>query len=58
VGAVTYLTVLSFMDSSSFFMIIAGSAVVCFFIVQFLEEPEGQMSEILPDGTVQLINVA
>jgi NNP family nitrate/nitrite transporter-like MFS transporter len=58
VGAVTYLTVLSFVDTSTFFMVIAASAAVCFAVVQFLEEPEGQMTEVLPDGTVQLIDVA
>lgn len=58
VGAVTYLTVLSFVDSSTFFLVIAGSAALCFIVVQFLDEPEGQMSEVLPDGTVQLIDVA
>jgi hypothetical protein len=26
-------------------------------VVLFLEEPEGQMAEVLPDGTVQLIDV-
>ncbi len=59
VGGVTYLTVLSFVDNSTFFLVIAASAAVCFFIVQFLlEEPSGQMREVLPDGTVQLIDVA
>ncbi|MEH6589853.1 MAG: NarK family nitrate/nitrite MFS transporter [Halioglobus sp.] len=58
VGGVTYLTVLSFVDSSTFFMVIAASAVLCFAVVQLLDEPEGQMTEVLPDGTVQLINVA
>jgi MFS transporter, NNP family, nitrate/nitrite transporter len=58
VGGVTYLTVLSFVDSSTFFMVIAASAVVCFAVVQLLDEPEGQMTEVLPDGTVQLIDVA
>lgn len=58
VGAVTYLTILSFVDASTFFMVIAASAAICFVIVQFIEEPEGQMQEVLPDGTVQLIDVA
>ncbi|QFU74302.1 NarK family nitrate/nitrite MFS transporter [Halioglobus maricola] len=58
VGAVTYLTVLSFVDASTFFTIIAASAAVCFVIVQFIDEPAGQMQEVLPDGTVQLIDVA
>ncbi|MEH6569319.1 MAG: NarK family nitrate/nitrite MFS transporter [Halioglobus sp.] len=57
VGAVTYLTVLSFVDTSTFFTIIAGSAAICFFIVQFIEEPAGHQSEVLPDGTVQLIEL-
>jgi len=26
-------------------------------LVQLLEEPEGHMTEVLPDGTVQLIEV-
>ncbi|WP_293266378.1 NarK family nitrate/nitrite MFS transporter [Neptunomonas sp.] len=57
VGAVCYLTVLSFVDYSTFFMVIGGSAVVAFLFVQFMDEPSGQMAEILPDGTVQLIDV-
>jgi NNP family nitrate/nitrite transporter-like MFS transporter len=57
VGAVTYLTILSFVDYSTFFMLIAASAGLIFLLVLFLEEPEGKMAEILPDGTVQLIDV-
>lgn len=57
VGAVCYLTVLSFVDYSTFFMVIGASAGVAFLLVQFMDEPSGQMAEVLPDGTVQLINV-
>jgi NNP family nitrate/nitrite transporter-like MFS transporter len=57
VGAVTYLTVLSFVDPSTFFMVIAASAAVCFAIVQFLDEPRGWMRETLPDGSVELIEL-
>lgn len=57
VGAVTYLTILSFVDTSTFFTIIAGSAAVCFIIVQFIDEPSGHQSEVLPDGTVHLIEL-
>ncbi|MCP5161476.1 MAG: NarK family nitrate/nitrite MFS transporter [Hahellaceae bacterium] len=57
VGGVTFLTVLSFVDASTFFMVIAGAAAVCFFFVQFLEEPEGHMAEVMEDGSVQLIQV-
>jgi NNP family nitrate/nitrite transporter-like MFS transporter len=58
VGAVTYLTILSFVDYSTFFMLIAASSGLIFLLVMFLDEPQGKMSEILPDGTVQLIDVS
>jgi NNP family nitrate/nitrite transporter-like MFS transporter len=58
VGGVTFLTVLSFVDSSTFFMTIAAAAGVCFILVQFLDEPSGHMAEVLPDGSVELIDVA
>ena len=57
VGAVTFLTCYSFVDTSQFFMIIAAAAVINLVMVQFIEEPAGHMHEVLPDGTVQLINV-
>ena len=57
VGAVTYLTALSFVDYSTFFLLIAASAGLVFLLVIFLEEPEGKMAEVLPDGTVELIDV-
>lgn len=58
VGGVTFLTVYSFVDTSTFFMVIAGAAAICFCLVQFLDEPSGHMHEILPDGSVQLIEVS
>ena len=57
VGGVTFLTIYSFVDTSTFFMLIAASAVCCLILVQFIEEPKGHMHEVLPDGTVQLIEV-
>ncbi|MBS3798035.1 MULTISPECIES: NarK family nitrate/nitrite MFS transporter [unclassified Pseudoalteromonas] len=57
VGGVTYLTILSFVDYSTFFLVIAASAVFGFFIAMMLDEPKGQMAETMPDGTVHLINV-
>ena len=57
VGAVTFLTIYSFVEASTFFMIIGGSALAVFIIVQFLEEPEGHMTEVLEDGTVQKIEL-
>jgi NNP family nitrate/nitrite transporter-like MFS transporter len=58
VGAVSFLTVFSFVAPQVFFMVIAGAAVVTLVIVAlFLDEPEGHMAEVLPDGTVQMIEV-
>lgn len=57
VGGVLFLTVLSFVSPSTFFLVIACTGVVCLGAVQILDEPSGQMAEVLPDGTVQLIDV-
>tara|TARA_R110001592_G_scaffold81050_1_gene240814 strand:+ start:20081 stop:21556 length:1476 start_codon:yes stop_codon:yes gene_type:complete len=57
VGAVTYLTILSFVDYSTFFMVIGASALIVFFIAMCMDEPKGQISEVLPDGTVHMIDV-
>jgi NNP family nitrate/nitrite transporter-like MFS transporter len=58
VGAVAFLTVYSFADPSTFFLVIASAAIATLVAVQFLEEPKGQTAEIMPDGTVQMIDVA
>lgn len=59
VGAVTFLTVYSFVDPSTFFLVIAGAAIATLIVVAlFMEEPSGHMAEILPDGTVQMIEVS
>lgn len=58
VGAVSFLTVLSFVSPQIFFMVIAAAALVTLVAVAlFLEEPAGHMAEVLPDGTVQMIEV-
>lgn len=57
VGAVTFLTVYSFVDTGTFFLVIGASALVVLGIVQFLEEPEGHMTEVAEDGTVQQIEL-
>ena len=58
VGAVSFLTVLSFVSPQTFFMVIGGSAIVILLIVAvFMDEPQGQMAEIMPDGTVKMIDV-
>ncbi|MFV1998105.1 MAG: NarK family nitrate/nitrite MFS transporter [Acidiferrobacterales bacterium] len=59
VGAVSFLTVLSFAAPQVFFLVIAGAAVISLLAVAlFLDEPKGQMAEVLPDGTVQMIDVS
>jgi len=58
VGAVVYLTVLSFVDYQTFFFVIAGTAVLGFVTLLFMEEPKGHMAEIREDGSVELINVS
>lgn len=57
VGAVTFLTVLSLVSAQTFFLVIATTAVVTMIAVQFMDEPKGQMAEILPNGMVQIIDV-
>jgi len=58
VGAVMFLTVNSLVDYDVFFLVIGVvAAFVLTLIIFFLEEPEGQMTEVMPDGTVQMIDV-
>jgi NNP family nitrate/nitrite transporter-like MFS transporter len=57
VGAVCYLTVLSFVSYSIFFWVIAVSAFVGLMMLFFMKEPKGNMAEIMPDGSVELIKV-
>ncbi len=58
VGAVMFLTVNSLVDYNQFFLFIGIiSAFVFALILFFLEEPKGQITEVMPDGTVQLIEV-
>ena len=58
VGAVVFLTVLSFVSPQVFFLVIAGTAVLALAVVLWVvRDPKGQTAEILPDGTVQLIDV-
>ena len=60
VGAVTFLTVFSFVTNPQIFFIVIGvSAILILAIVTFfMDEPKGHMAELLPDGTVQMIEVS
>ena len=57
VGAVIYLIIYAMVPASTFFLVIAATAVLGFLVLLFLEEPKGQIAEIGEDGTVQLITV-
>lgn len=57
VGAVLFLTVLSFVSPSVFFLVIASGALIVLVVVQFIEEPSGHMAEVQEDGTVEMIEV-
>ena len=58
VGAVVYLTVLSMVDYSTFFSVIAGTAVIGFITLLFMREPKGTITEVREDGSIELINVS
>ncbi|WP_105169725.1 NarK family nitrate/nitrite MFS transporter [Pseudoalteromonas sp. T1lg23B] len=58
VGAVTFLTVLSFVDYATFFYVIAGTALIGFVTLFLMDEPRGQIAEVREDGTVELIDVS
>ena len=57
VGGVLFLTLLSFVSSAVFFMIIAAVALIILITVQFIDEPKGHMAEIQDDGTVEMIEL-
>ena len=57
VGGVLFLTLLSFVSSEIFFMVIAAVALIILITVQFIDEPKGHMAEILDDGTVEMIEL-
>ncbi len=57
VGAVVYLTVLTFVSYEIFFYVIACTAVLGFVTLLFMDEPKGHMTEIREDGSVELIEV-
>ena len=57
VGGVLFLTLLSFVSSEIFFMVIAAVALIILITVQFIDEPKGHMAEIQDDGTVEMIEL-
>ena len=57
VGAVVFLLVFSFVSPSVFFATIAAGVAIAAFCTLFLDEPKSKMAEVMPDGTVQFIDV-
>lgn len=57
VGAVVYLTVLSFVDYQTFFYVIAVTAFFGLVTLLFMTEPSGQIAEVNQDGSVTMIDV-
>ena len=58
VGAVVYLLVYSMVPASTFFLVIAGTAVVGFCALLMLDEPKGEIAEVDANGKVTLIAVS
>lgn len=58
VGAVVYLTILSFVDYQTFFFVIAVTAVLGFVVLLKMEEPSGKITEVNEDGSITLIDVS
>ncbi len=60
VGAVCFLTIYSLpgISNTMFFLVIAASSIMAFGASLFLEEPARHTAEVMPDGTVKLIEVS
>lgn len=58
IGAVVFLTVYSFVTPEVFFLVIGAGVGITLLASLFLKEPSGTMVEVLPDGQVQMIEVA
>jgi len=58
VGAVVYLTILSFVDYQTFFYVIAATAFIGLITLFFMAEPKGKIAEVNEDGSVTLIDVS
>lgn len=57
VGAVLFLTVLTFVNANMFFYVIAAAALLAVISLHWLNEPKGHIAEVDADGRVQLIEV-
>ncbi len=58
VGGVLFLTIYAGVDVAAFFQIAAASAVVGMALTwSFIDEPKGQITEEMPDGSIVMIDV-
>ncbi|MFZ2724740.1 MAG: NarK family nitrate/nitrite MFS transporter [Methylococcaceae bacterium] len=57
VGGVLFLTILSFVNPESFFIIISAVALVVLLAVQLIDEPKGHIAEVQEDGSVEMIEL-
>ncbi len=58
VGGVLFLTAYSFLSAQTFFLLAAIMGLVALAsVLFFIDEPAGQISEIMPDGSVAMIDV-
>jgi MFS transporter, NNP family, nitrate/nitrite transporter len=57
VGGVLFLTILSFVTPSIFFLVMHGVAIAVLAAVQFIDEPEGHMVEVQEDGSIEMIEL-
>ena len=58
VGGVMFLAIYAVVDMSTFFLIAAGSAAIGFALVYWLiKDPQGQIVEEMPDGSLAMIDV-
>jgi len=57
IGAVLFLTVFSLVSPSVFFVVIAGGIAFAAICSMLLDEPKGVMIEMLPDGTIERIEI-
>jgi MFS transporter, NNP family, nitrate/nitrite transporter len=59
VGGVLFLALYSFVSIQVFFMICAVCAALALALIYlFVDEPKGQITELMPDGTVTMIDVS
>jgi len=57
IGAVIFLTVFSLVSANTFFIVIAGGIAFAALCAMLLDEPAGVMIEVLPDGSIERIEV-